>query len=231
MEKRPPPLNSVPSEDQIHSGDAFGGIRLDGLDPMLAWAMGSSTGHLATALRIEDGSLYVTESTTKDSYWPTDGIQMTPWATWIKQVQSAGYHFVWLPLRPEHRDRYNATAAAEILPRYLGTPYGFHNMLWAWLDTPTDNYPCLPPTFETCLDWRVVMPALAYLDRLTHGFIGQKLWIEAFNKRLGTTNLTTAELFAAADKAGLSFADLASIPERDEWVYSDGYSRMCDAWV
>ena len=34
------------SEDQIKSGDAFGIIRMDGLDPMLAWAMGSTTGHM-----------------------------------------------------------------------------------------------------------------------------------------------------------------------------------------
>ena len=59
--------------------------RLDGLDTMLAWAMGSSTGHTAVAVRV-DGELYVSESTTKDGYWPTDGIQKTPWKQWIAQA-------------------------------------------------------------------------------------------------------------------------------------------------
>ena len=42
----------------------------DGLDPMLAWAMGSSTGHTAIAVRDPTtGELFVHESTVKDDYW------------------------------------------------------------------------------------------------------------------------------------------------------------------
>jgi len=37
--------NVIPDESQIHSGDFFGVIRLDGLDPMIAWGMGASTGY------------------------------------------------------------------------------------------------------------------------------------------------------------------------------------------
>ena len=48
-------------ESLIHSGDFFGIIRLDGLDPLLAWGMGSSTGHNTMAHRI-NGSLHVCES-------------------------------------------------------------------------------------------------------------------------------------------------------------------------
>jgi hypothetical protein len=36
-------------EDLIQSGDFFGIIRLDGLDPMIAFGMGSSTGHTVVA--------------------------------------------------------------------------------------------------------------------------------------------------------------------------------------
>jgi len=35
-----PPLD----EDQVHSGDLFAIVRLDGLDPLLAWGMGSTNG-------------------------------------------------------------------------------------------------------------------------------------------------------------------------------------------
>jgi len=48
-------------ESLINSGDFIGIIRLDGLDPMLGWGMGSTTGHTTTALRI-DGVLHICES-------------------------------------------------------------------------------------------------------------------------------------------------------------------------
>lgn len=37
-------------KSQIKSGDFFGVMRLDGLDPMLAWAMGSHTGISPTVI-------------------------------------------------------------------------------------------------------------------------------------------------------------------------------------
>ena len=32
----------------IRNGDTFNIMRLDGLDPMIAWAMGAATGHTGT---------------------------------------------------------------------------------------------------------------------------------------------------------------------------------------
>ena len=64
--------------------DFFGIVRLDGLDPMLAWAMGSTTGHTTVALwnrstaDAADDYLMVCESTAKDVYWPVNGVQCTP---------------------------------------------------------------------------------------------------------------------------------------------------------
>jgi len=54
--------------DDVRSGDFFGIVRLDGLDPMLAWAMGSTTGHTTVALwkrgsTAAADALYVCEST------------------------------------------------------------------------------------------------------------------------------------------------------------------------
>lgn len=83
MEERDPLSNLPPPEHMVHSGDFFGVIRLDGLDPMLAWGMGSTTGHAVAALWI-DGELYICESTVVDSYWPTNGIQKTPYRQWLK---------------------------------------------------------------------------------------------------------------------------------------------------
>lgn len=47
--------------DLIQSGDFFGIMRLDGLDPMIMYGTGSHIGHNVMALRF-DGELYVVES-------------------------------------------------------------------------------------------------------------------------------------------------------------------------
>lgn len=57
----------------VHSGDFIGIIRLDGLDPMIAFGMGSTTGHTTVAQRI-DGVLHICESQAGGSYWTKNGI-------------------------------------------------------------------------------------------------------------------------------------------------------------
>jgi len=47
------------NESQLYDGDFLGVIRLDGLDPTLAWAMGSVTGHTTIALRDPTGVLHI----------------------------------------------------------------------------------------------------------------------------------------------------------------------------
>lgn len=54
-------LSPPPDETEVRNGDMFGILRMDGLDPMLAWGMGATTGHVVTALWIE-GELMVVES-------------------------------------------------------------------------------------------------------------------------------------------------------------------------
>jgi len=99
-------------EKTIQSGDFLGVLRLDGLDPMLAWAMGSHTGHTCIAIWI-DNQLYVGESTVKSAYWPTDGIQITPWNTWLQQAEAADYNVVHLPLDPEVAKKFNTQGAID----------------------------------------------------------------------------------------------------------------------
>lgn len=60
MKKRP--ITDVDIDPSlVHSGDFLGIIRLDGLDPMIAFGMGSTTGHTTVAQRI-DGVLHICES-------------------------------------------------------------------------------------------------------------------------------------------------------------------------
>ena len=88
MTKRLTPISVDPEKYDpfIKSGDFLGVMRFDGLDPMLAWAMGSQTGHTVVAMRDEKGELWICESTTKSKYWPTDYVQYTPFVTNIRLI-------------------------------------------------------------------------------------------------------------------------------------------------
>ena len=44
-----PDILNIP-EEEISNGDTFDIMRLDGLDPMIAWAMGAATGHTGRAV-------------------------------------------------------------------------------------------------------------------------------------------------------------------------------------
>lgn len=213
-------LNVVPAESEVRSGDAFYLMRLDGLNPLLAWAMGSTTGHVTTALWI-DGALYVCESTTDSAYWPTDYIQKTPFATWVQQTVDAGFQVIWAPLNDQASKSYNETAALEFYKSNEGYNYGFQTMIWAWLDTPQGNFPCLPPDYSSnCMQWQLLEPFIAYIDRLIPE-IGDTIWNPGMAKRLNVADgLRTAEYYMLAGKSGVLTTDIIKMPEQDSWVYN-----------
>jgi len=218
--------------EKIQSGDFLGVIRLDGLDPMLAWAMGSHTGHTCITIWV-NGSLYVAESTVKSEYWPTDGIQMTPWNTWITQAKAASYNVVYLPLDPKVAASFNVQNAINFLNSVKGLPYGFHNLFTGWIDTAEDNYP--PPLSSHLV--QLLAPFAEWLLQKeieageTYDFIAQGL-----NKRLNTTGLSIGEAYMTAAKKQISFTELINLPEQDTWIFTDnngvqGRSMVCDAFV
>eukprot|EP01116_Phalansterium_solitarium_P019619 TRINITY_DN5556_c0_g1_i1.p1 TRINITY_DN5556_c0_g1~~TRINITY_DN5556_c0_g1_i1.p1 ORF type:complete len:572 (+),score=196.97 TRINITY_DN5556_c0_g1_i1:105-1820(+) len=217
------------NESDIHSGDFLAILRLDGLDPMLAWGMGSHTGHTAITMWI-DGALYVCESTTNSAYWPTNGIQKTPWQQWLKQAAAADYNVLHLPLSAASRAKFNVSGALDFFYSVEGVPYGFQNMLYSWLDTPEDNFP--PP-----VTWQAAMVLFGLLDYFIPANATYSLFGQGLNQRLGVRGLTTREAYELAGSRNLSFTDLIVIPEQDDWLYEDGNStnmhpsRMCDALV
>lgn len=95
---------TIPDENEIKSGDTFFINRLDGLNPMLGWAMGSTTGHVTSALWIK-GELFVVESTVDTSYWPLNGVQRTPYRQWIQQAIEADFQVVLAPVSAHRQCR------------------------------------------------------------------------------------------------------------------------------
>ncbi|KAF8029653.1 hypothetical protein BT93_E2163 [Corymbia citriodora subsp. variegata] len=104
-----------------------------------------------------------------------------------------------------------------------GKPYGYHNMLFSWIDTIDENYP--PP-----LDAHVVASVMTVWNQMQLTYAAN-MWNEALNKRLGTEGLDLPDLLVETEMRGSSFAELLTIPEQDDWVYSDGKSASCVAFV
>lgn len=214
-------------ENLIQSGDFLSITRLDGVDPIIMYGSGSHAGHSVMALRFEDGELYIIES--QDGwYWPTHGIQRTKWSQWKEWARNADFHVTHMPLSPTSRSRFNETAAREFFNQTVGLPYGYHNFLFGWIDTPLNNWPpLLPPGF---------MPILFsiledFIPNVTDIFITQ-----ALNKRLGTEGLTIKQVAGEAGRRNLTVEDLMAMVEVEGWEYKgieprDGRSYVCSAYV
>lgn len=224
-------------ESTIQSGDFFGIIRLDGLDPMLGWAMGSTTGHTTVALR-ENGTLFIAESTANDSYWPVNGIQRTPYKQWIAQAKAAGFQVVHAPLGAKAAANFDEDKANAWFKTVEGFNYGYHNMLLGWIDTVNDNYPCVAPNFTQCLSWDTVTVLFGLVDKVAPA-AADLIFNAAMNQRLGTTGLGMAEVLQEADKKGIPANTLPVIVEQDSWVYNTtrygkpamGPSMVCCVFV
>jgi len=233
-------------EDEVHSGDMFCVVRLDGLDPMIMWGTGSPCGHTVMALRI-DGSLYVVESQTKSAYWPKPFIQRNPYREWMELAHNASYNVLYLPLSPEARSAFDESAAqAFFVEEMEGLLYGFQNFLSGWLDVGEQNMPAPLSVALVNVGFALVDPLLQpKLDALRPVAV-PSLWNDAFAQRLGLIgadgthsqpNITTAELYALAHERNITFEQLLNMPERDDWVYPAGVGHragpasVCDAFV
>eukprot|EP00913_Durusdinium_trenchii_P012680 g11907.t1 len=109
---------------------------------------------------LQEGQLYVAESTVNSSYWPTNGIQRTPFREWIAQARAASYSVVHAPLKQQYRESFDERGANAFFHQYKGLEYGYHALFTGWIDTLHDNYPCMPPfdrpeKDRPCLVWEI----------------------------------------------------------------------------
>ncbi len=171
-------------ESLINSGDFLAILRLDGLDPLIMYGSGSHAGHSTMALRF-DGELYVVES--QDAwYWPIKSIQRNKFADWIQYAKNCDFHVSHLPLNEESRAKFNETAAQEFFFATEGVPYGYHNFLFGWIDTPENNWPpLLPPELIT-----VVFSVFSRLAPVA----AESFYWQAMNKRLSTVGENDEQL-------------------------------------
>ncbi|KAJ6791167.1 Uncharacterized protein M6B38_245885 [Iris pallida] len=229
FEERPKPWVSNFSVDNIHSGDflAISKIRgrWGGFETLEKWVTGAFAGHTAVCLRDSEGKLWVGESGHEDEKGE-DIIAILPWDEWWDfelNKDDSNPQIALLPLHPDVRAKFNTTAAWEYARSMEGKPYGYHNMIFSWIDTLTRNYP--PP-----LDAHVVASVMTMWSKMQPDY-ASNMWNEALNKRLGTRDLDLPDIMVEAEKRGVSFDKLLTIPEQDDWTYSDGTSTSCVAYI
>ncbi|MFQ6640725.1 hypothetical protein Gotur_015590 [Gossypium turneri] len=152
-------------------------------------------------------------------------IVVIPWDEWweLSLKDNSNPQIALLPLHPDIRAKFNSTAAWEYARSMSGKPYGYHNMIFSWIDTVADNYP--PP-----LDAHLVISVMSMWTRVQPAYAAN-MWNEALNKRLGTEDLDLYRILEETERRGITFDQLLTIPEQDEWVYSDGKSTTCVAFI
>uniref|UniRef100_A0A803PIN5 Inositol-1,4,5-trisphosphate 5-phosphatase n=1 Tax=Cannabis sativa TaxID=3483 RepID=A0A803PIN5_CANSA len=229
FEQRPQPWVTNITVDDIHSGDflAISKIRgrWGGFESLEKWVTGSYAGHTAVCLRDSEGKLWVGESGHENEEGE-DIIAVLPWDEWWDfelNKDDSNPQIALLPLHPDIRAKFNETAAWEYARSMDGKPYGYHNMIFSWIDTIEGNYP--PP-----LDAHLVASVMTVWNQMQPAYAAN-LWNEALNKRLGTQGLDLPNILVETEKRGSSFDELLTIPEQDDWLYSDGKSTSCVAFI
>lgn len=75
-----------------------------------------------------------------------DIIALMAWDEWWDfelQKDESNPHIALLPLHPDIRAKFDNSAAWAYAQSMKGQPYGYHNLIFSWIDTLTDDYP--PP--------------------------------------------------------------------------------------
>ena len=206
----------------VKSGDFLVISRMDGLDPLIMVGSGGHSGHNAVCTWI-DGELYVLES--QDGwYWPRTGVQKNKWEQWIEWAHNADYNVALLPLKEEYRKKFDVDKANEwFLNEAEGLPYGYHNFILTWIDTPYNNF----PFFATSEITEFLFSVVSYVYPKASDLI----ITEALNIRAGTNGLTLQQVIAEIARQGKSVEEILAEPEMEGVQYHDGSNYVCSCLV
>jgi hypothetical protein len=210
-----PEILEVPAE-MIKNGDTFNIMRLDGLDPMIAWAMGAATGHTAVAMW-KDEQLHICESNALSPYWPVNGVQCNLYLDWLEYGRKAGYNMVLVPLDQEKSDALNMTAAWQFVESMLGVDYGYEVVLTGLLDTLYDNMPCAGSGQTMCLEPEHLEFLFSYIERVAKA--AARVAKPVVMQRAGVPfDRPIIEAFYQAHLDGMAATQLPLMPEKDGWI-------------
>ena len=228
-------INVTINPDEVVSGSTMIVLRLQGNACLEGFGTGAHSDHFVMAIRAQNGSLYVVESTDKTSYWPDHNVQVHDWDTWMSMAAAADYNLLLLPPSDATLAAFNHTAAWEYIDSMTGKPYGYHNFIFGFLDgdktqNPKDlNY--IAKNLPYPASWQLFEAVFQEVGNLAPA-IAEKMWGLALGMRLGEGALTPTNASVLAwQRLGMHFGGLIGVPEQDDWVYPDGPARVCDSYV
>jgi hypothetical protein len=132
-----------------------------------------------------------------------------------------------MPLSEEQRTKFDEKAAIEWFYKVEGLPYGYHNFLYGWIDTPEDNWPELLPK-------DLVPVAFSMIEKIDKN-LTDTFFTESLNFKLGVTGKNISEIADIASGRGLNVSSVMALVEQDGWKYTgeyhDGESMVCSAFV
>ncbi|KAI5352470.1 hypothetical protein L3X38_005361 [Prunus dulcis] len=149
-------------------------------------------------------------------------IPVVPWDEWweLALKDSSNPQIALLPLHPELRANFNSMEAWEYAQSLSGKPYGYHNMMFSWIDTMADNY---PPRLDTHL------PLLRETFTLfLWGQVCSLLMLQICGMKLSTSGwgLDLYEILIEIENHEIAFDNLLTIPEQDEG--NQGWQRQVE---
>jgi hypothetical protein len=128
-----------------------------------------------------------------------------------------------LPLKEEVRVKFDVEAAIKWFLTMEDHPYGFHNFLFGWIDTPDSSLPEI-------IEQEVLLLLFGTLGKISKP-VNDIIIGEGLNLRLGTKGLSIAQAVAEAARRNISFEELIALPEIDGWEYSVGPNYVCSSFV
>ncbi len=202
-------------ENLIQTGDFFPVYKPCGLSSLIMHTSGSHASHSCVAFRI-DGELFILES-------EEDGVIKTRYKEWVKRYKNNGYMISWLPLKEEYRKMFNAEKALEFYKSIEGQAFGYYNIFFTGFDNAKANLPGY-------LDSEILLLISSLMEKFDDKVINKYL-IKGLNKRLNSNFRTIHEIASEGARRGQLFEELLATPERDEWLYDNGYNYVCSALV
>ena len=226
----------IPNISDIKIGDTLLIRKLDGLDPLIMWGTGAHAGHYAMFLNFSDG-MYILESTDKNPYgkkfWPPPyGFIKTPYKKWFELAKNSNYQIRILRLKESNRKKLisNLNDVYQWWNKYEGTTYGYYNLLWGWIDTLDNNFPePLTKEFLTLV--------ISFMERNNiYANTVKSVFLDSINKKIElitnkSSNRTLLEIINWGIDNNLKIWDIWIKSEKDNWLYNNAPSRVCDTLI
>jgi hypothetical protein len=125
----------------------------------------------------------------------------------------------WLHLSEENRAKFNPSKAWAWFRSIENLQYGIKNFAFTLLDDPFHN-------FDAITDINSAVLMFNLLDMVVKG-ARDTMITAALNMRLGTQDLSFADVLYEIDRRGTTLENIMKIPELDGWLYSNGQNYVC----